>query len=169
MTLGDTRANGGTYVDQGIPTVDRPTGDHRQERSRLRSELPSDALTPAASTSKVLPLLVCVENRPMTIEYAAVAVGTFLIVVILIWKKLRTIDVRLREMQAELNELHSVESRLFIMALNANPKTQAPKAEPTIASAQSNGGRIVAEDRLECLPQSPSPDIGTPRAEGDEL
>jgi hypothetical protein len=105
----------------------------------------------------------------MTIEYAAVAVGTFLIVVILIWKKLRTIDMRLREMQAELNELHTVESRLFIMALNANPKTQAPKAEPTIASAQSNGGRIVAEDHLECLPQSPSPDVGTSRAEGDEL
>jgi hypothetical protein len=105
----------------------------------------------------------------MTIEYAAVAVGTFLIIVILIWKKLRTIDMRLREMQAELNELHAVESRLFIMALNANPKAQAPKAEPTIASAQSNDGRIIAEDDLGCSPQSPNLDVGTSRAEGDEL
>jgi hypothetical protein len=105
----------------------------------------------------------------MTIEYAAVAVGIFLIAGIMIWKKLRIIDERLREMQAELNRLHAVESRLFIKALNANPKAQAPKAEPTIASAQSNDGRIVAEDELEHLPQSPSLDVGTFRAEGDEL
>jgi hypothetical protein len=35
----------------------------------------------------------------MTIEFAAaLAIGTFLVVVILIWKKLRFIDARLREM-----------------------------------------------------------------------
>ena len=41
-----------------------------------------------------------VEERPMTIEYAiAFVIGAFLIVVILIWRKLRSMDAQLSKMQ----------------------------------------------------------------------
>jgi hypothetical protein len=67
-------------------------------------------------------------DRTMTIEFAAVSIGIFLIVwVALIWKKLRVVDGRLALMQNELalmqngiKELHIMESRLFNMfMLNA--------------------------------------------------
>jgi hypothetical protein len=77
----------------------------------------------------------------MTIEFAAaLAIGTFLVVVILIWKKLRFIDARLREMQNEINELHTVESRLFMMALNVK---HDPKTDPSVLT--EDGGSVDDE------------------------
>ena len=49
----------------------------------------------------------------MTIEYVALAIGAFLIVVIMIWKRLRFIGARLIEMQNELNELRTIEFAPF--------------------------------------------------------
>jgi hypothetical protein len=113
--------------------------------------------------------LVCMEDRPMTIDYAAaVAVAGFFITVILISKKLRDIDKRLTEMQAELDALRAGESRHFIMKLNAIPESEAFRAEPTIGSPPSNAGEVVAE-HLVHVPQSPDLDVGTSLAEGDEL
>jgi hypothetical protein len=78
----------------------------------------------------------------MTIEHsAAFVIGTFLFVVVLIWKQLRFIDTRLRGMRTELNELRTVETRLFMMALNANPKVEAASpVEPKNTAAKSDGG-----------------------------
>jgi hypothetical protein len=101
----------------------------------------------------------------MTIEYVALAIGAFLIVVIMIWKRLRFIGARLIEMQNELNELRTIESRLFMMALNADSKVEASKKGP---SPRSNGGEAVAEDH-EHAPRSPDLEAETSLAEGREL
>jgi len=81
----------------------------------------------------------------MTIEYAVEFVmGAFLIVVILIWRKLRSISKmqkQLSEMQKELKDSHILFSRLFMTAMNANPKVEAAfLAEPQNTPAKSNGG-----------------------------
>jgi hypothetical protein len=110
--------------------------------------------------------LVCMEDRPMTIEYAAVAIGAFLIVAIMIWKRLRFINARLMKIQNELNELRTIASRLFIMALNANSKVETSKTEPNKGPPQSNGGEVVAEKHT---PQSPDPEAGTSLVERHEL
>jgi hypothetical protein len=89
----------------------------------------------------------------MTIEYTAFAIGAFLIAVFLIWKKLRFIDTRLTEMRDELNELHTIESRLFMMALNANPKLEACTAVPQNEAAETSGGDVVSKDHEQTPPQ----------------
>jgi hypothetical protein len=101
----------------------------------------------------------------MTIEYAALAIGAFLIAVIMIWKRLRFIEARFIEMQIELKELHTIESRLFMMALNANSKAEASKKEPP---PRSNGAEAVAEDH-EHAPRLPDLEAETSLAEGREL
>jgi hypothetical protein len=80
----------------------------------------------------------------MTIDHAALAIGASLIVMILImvtliWRKLRFMDARLSKIQNEHNEFHILYSRLFMTAMNANPKVAFP-AEPQNAPAKSNGG-----------------------------
>jgi hypothetical protein len=82
----------------------------------------------------------------MTIEYTAFAIGAFFIAVVLIWKKLRFIDARLREMRTELNELRTVETRLFMMALNASPKLEARAVEPQNEAAEMSPGEVVGKD-----------------------
>jgi hypothetical protein len=82
----------------------------------------------------------------MTIEYTAFAIGAFFIAVVLIRKKLRFIDARLREMRTELNELRAVETRLFMMALNASPKREESRAEPRSEVADTNGGEVVSKN-----------------------
>jgi len=85
----------------------------------------------------------------MTIEYAiAFVIGAFLIVVILIWRKLRSMVAQLSKMQKQLSEMqkelkdsHILFSRLFMTAMNANPKVEAAfLAEPQNTAAKSNGG-----------------------------
>ena len=77
----------------------------------------------------------------MTIEHAALAIGAFFMVVIMIWRKLRFIDARLSNMQKEHDEFHILYSRLFMTAMNANPKVDvAFPPEPQNAAAKSNGG-----------------------------
>jgi hypothetical protein len=71
----------------------------------------------------------------MTVEYAAIAVGAILLMVILFWKKLRVIDAQLRRMQNEFDQLQTIESRLFFMALNANPKVEASRYAHSVASS----------------------------------
>jgi hypothetical protein len=85
----------------------------------------------------------------MTIEFAvAFVIGASLIVVILIWRKLRSMDARLSKMQKQLGELqkeikdsHILFNRLFMTAMNANPTVEAAfLAEPQNTAAKSNGG-----------------------------
>jgi hypothetical protein len=56
-------------------------------------------------------------------------VGTFLIVVILIWRRLRAIDRWFERMQREINELRWIESRLFLMGVNARPTGAGTEVE----------------------------------------
>ena len=80
----------------------------------------------------------------MTIEFAvAFVIGASLIVVILIWRKLRSMDAQLSKMQKQLSEMqkelkdsHILFSRLFMTAMNANPKVEpAFLAEPQVLAA----------------------------------
>ena len=58
--------------------------------------------------------------------YEAFAVGgAFLVSAIFVWKKLLFIEKGLGKLQNEINELRTVESRLFMMALNAKSKEEA--------------------------------------------
>jgi hypothetical protein len=76
-------------------------------------------------------------GEPMLNGYEAFAVGgAFLVAAILVWKKLRFIERRLGELQNEINELRTVESRLFMMALNAKSKEEAADS-PTVAGEKN--------------------------------
>jgi hypothetical protein len=88
----------------------------------------------------------------MTTAYAVIAAGAFLVVLIFVWTTHGIIGRRLSEIQAELGDLHVEVSRLFIMGLNADPKAGASKAEPNIASAESNGGEAASEYHENTLP-----------------
>jgi hypothetical protein len=88
----------------------------------------------------------------MTTEHAALAIGAFLIVVILIWIKLRFMDARLRKMQKELNEFHILYNRLFMAAMiqggeghksDAEVIELVPPSNPVEAEHQTSGSRIV--------------------------
>jgi hypothetical protein len=65
----------------------------------------------------------------MTIDYAALGVGAFLVALIFIWKKLRVLDAQLEQMSAEINQLQIQESRRLLMALNAKPNASGSKVE----------------------------------------
>jgi hypothetical protein len=83
----------------------------------------------------------------MTIEFAGVSIGIFLIVwVALIWKKLRVVEGRLALMQNDLKDLHIMESRNFHMILNAASQKKAPDTElstsaPAAPVTQGAGGQ----------------------------
>jgi hypothetical protein len=51
------------------------------------------------------------------------------IVVILAWRKFRAMDRRFERMQQEINELRWMESRLFLMEVNARPTVVGTEAE----------------------------------------
>jgi hypothetical protein len=73
--------------------------------------------------------------------YEAFAVGgAFLVAAIFVWKKLRFIQRRLGELRNEINELRTVESRLFMMALNAkskaDPHSERPEGEASEKPSQ---------------------------------
>jgi hypothetical protein len=86
------------------------------------------------------------EDRLMTIEYAALFIGVFLVVLILIWKRLHAMDTQLRKMRSEIDQLQTIESRLFFMALNSNAKRIAPKTA-NHAPAESNVGDVAVRAR----------------------
>jgi hypothetical protein len=70
-------------------------------------------------------------------------VGTFLIGVllfglILAWRKFRAIDRRLGQMQQEIHELRWLESRIFMMGINAKLK-----ADPSETESQKD---VVGQD-----------------------
>ena len=49
--------------------------------------------------------------------------------VILAWRKFRAIDRRFEQIQQEINELRWMESRLFLMEVNARPTVVDTEAE----------------------------------------
>ena len=66
----------------------------------------------------------------MVIGDAAFVIGAFLtVVMILVWKKLRMIDRRLGEITNELNDVRTIETRLFMIAINEKFKGGTSKAE----------------------------------------
>ena len=80
----------------------------------------------------------------MTIEYAAIAVGAFL-AMILMWerqrvmaKRLRKTDVRLRKVEEELKEFQILYSRLFMTTMTARPKVDKSHAEVIALVPPSN-------------------------------
>jgi hypothetical protein len=97
----------------------------------------------------------------MTIEYAALAIGAFL--VILIWGKLRFVDARLRKLQKKLEEFDILYNRLFMTVMNANPKVaEYPRPNPQNAAAKSDGGAAVRKSDAEAIalvpPSGPAED-----------
>jgi DNA-binding transcriptional regulator of glucitol operon len=65
----------------------------------------------------------------MNPEFVVILIGAFVIAVILVWWKFRVIHRRLGRMQQEINELRWMESRLFMMGINAKPEVDRPEAE----------------------------------------
>jgi hypothetical protein len=63
-------------------------------------------------------------------EYSVLfLICAFLMVVILACRKLRAMDRRFERMQQEINELRWMESRLFLMEVNARPTAVGTEAE----------------------------------------
>ena len=56
-------------------------------------------------------------------------IGAIVLVMILIWRRFRVIDRRLARMQQEINELRWIESRLFLIGVNARPGADLGEAE----------------------------------------
>lgn len=78
----------------------------------------------------------------MTVVDQAFAAGALLVVAVAIWR-LRRIERRLQRMRKDIDELHKLESRLYVMALNANSGAEAPKVEARIGAADPNSGEVV--------------------------
>jgi hypothetical protein len=56
-------------------------------------------------------------------------IGAIVLVMILIWRRFRVIDRRLARMQQEINELRWIESRLFLIGVNARPGADLGEVE----------------------------------------
>jgi len=78
-------------------------------------------------------------------EYVVFAICVFLFVgmLVLIRKRMRVIDVGLGKMRKENDYFQIVESRSFLMKLNAIPEAEAAKIAPNNAAADSSGGEVV--------------------------
>jgi hypothetical protein len=76
-------------------------------------------------------------GRQMTIEHAALATVGFVIFLILILMSNK--QRRLRQMQSKVNDLRIIESRRFLMALNAG---KAHLAQPGNDTAVSPGAEV---------------------------
>jgi len=103
----------------------------------------------------------------MTIE-VALAVGAFLIVVILTWRKLRLMEARIGEIQkesnrlrtsySELKEVHIFYSRFFMTVMNAKSRVEAA-SESQNAATKTNGEGVAAGHDAEVIalvPPTPS-------------
>jgi hypothetical protein len=96
---------------------------------------------------------------PMTIVYEMAAIGAAAITAIFIWQKfkiqrqIRALDIRLAQMQKEIDVLQVQESRRAMMVLKANSKVEAPGIEPddSDAAVDMDGGEVV---RLMGTPRS---------------
>jgi hypothetical protein len=55
----------------------------------------------------------------MNPEFVVFIIGAFLTGVFLVWRRFRGVDRRLGQMQQEINELRWMESRLFMLGMNA--------------------------------------------------
>jgi hypothetical protein len=76
----------------------------------------------------------------MTSDFAVIAVGVVVLLVVLIWKAYHAIDERLGEIQADIGDLHAGVSRLF--ALQSKFEAKKSEAERNAAAAESTiGGR----------------------------
>ena len=64
----------------------------------------------------------------MTIDLTVLSAGAFLVLMVLIWKVYRGIDERLREIQADIGELHNGVSHLFLLASKSETKPVSENA-----------------------------------------
>ena len=80
----------------------------------------------------------------MAIDLTVLSAGAFLALIALIWKVYRVIDERLREIQADIGELHNGVSNLFLLASKSETK---PVSE--------NAGKVARKADDLALLQSP--------------
>jgi hypothetical protein len=87
----------------------------------------------------------------VSIEYAAIVVGAFLVVVLVIWR-LRSIEIRLHavemrsgQMRKDINFLLTEKSRGLLMALNGKPNADRSEGEPNDAPTAPNGNEVATE------------------------
>ena len=85
----------------------------------------------------------------MTVEYAAVAVGTAAVAVAWIWstariwRQMRVIEARLAKIRNEIDKLQMQESRRMLMELRANSKLEAPQIGPETRRVEVVSGEVV--------------------------
>ena len=85
---------------------------------------------------KLWDIAVRADWRLMSVEYKALAVGAFVVAVVLIWnairirKRMRRIETQLQKMQKEINQLQMQESRRLMTDLNvkSTDKVESPDA-----------------------------------------
>ena len=88
-----------------------------------------------------------VDWRLITPEYIALAIGAFVIAMVLmrsrmrIWKRIETIEIRLSKVQSEIATILQVQAAL-ITKLNANPKVEIDPPDTVVEMA---GGEIVGQ------------------------
>jgi len=81
----------------------------------------------------------------MTVEYKALAVVAFVIVVVLIWnrvrtwKRMRAIEAKLENMQKEINILQVQETRRLMTEMNAKSKAEI---DPRDSAVGMGGGDV---------------------------
>jgi hypothetical protein len=91
-------------------------------------------------------------DRTMTLEFASLVIGAFVLVVVLIWvltwTKLRVMDRRLTSMQNQLKDLYVMESRLFnMLVLNAHPEASLKKADTDLIPLVPAGPNVAPEHK----------------------
>jgi len=92
---------------------------------------------------------VAKKDRAMTVEYAAVAVGTAAVAVAWIWsitriwRQMRVMEARFAKIQNEIDKLQMQESRRMLMELRANSKLEAPQIGPETRRVEVVGGEVV--------------------------
>jgi hypothetical protein len=78
--------------------------------------------------------------------------GALLLSIILIYKKLRTIDLNLRDLRKELDELHILKSRLFLKELNAHQTDDVPQSRRSPSSGEGPMRGAPVDDEPRELP-----------------
>jgi hypothetical protein len=83
----------------------------------------------------------------VSIEYAAIVVGVFLVVGLLIWRlhsieiRLHAIEMRSGKMRKGINALLAAKSRGLLMALNSKPNVDGSEGEPNdVPTAPNSNG-----------------------------
>jgi hypothetical protein len=87
--------------------------------------------------------------RLMKPEYLTLSlIGAFLIVVILAWRKFHAVDRQFARMQQEINELRWMESRLFLMEVNAKGAADRADIVPQKGLVANDAGAGVKSTTL---------------------